>query len=307
MITFDKLMLVSTLDSIVILDPGKFSSRYEDDELVSLKMTMKQPFSLDIEINYDKGEVILEFTGKVLGERYPELISLNTIQECFRRINALGIFEIDMEKMMSAQVMKCDVTKDVPVTDISALNRFIRGHIKNYNAYSCRLLLNGNLIVEKNVTGRRYKRRITLYDKGKEMMKSDRQDFTVGNGLQDRFDGLCRFEMNLTSQQAIRDTLGITGATLMEVLRSERNPIEDFLNEVLQDDVEADAQDTWKTYCQKLVLRDCDYDMAKVEARLRYYKNGGIKRAKQPYIELLESLTGRTSTWTKQKVLDAVK
>lgn len=307
MITFDKLMLVSTLDSIVILDPGKFSSRYEDDELVSLKMTMKQPFSLDIEINYDKGEVILEFTGKVLGERYPELISLNTIQECFRRINALGIFEIDMEKMMSAQVMKCDVTKDVPVTDISALNRFIRGHIKNYNAYSCRLLLNGNLIVEKNVTGRRYKRRITLYDKGKEMMKGDRQDFTVGNGLQDRFDGLCRFEMNLTSQQAIRDTLGITGATLMEVLRSERNPIEDFLNEVLQDDVEADAQDTWKTYCQKLVLRDCDYDMAKVEARLRYYKNGGIKRAKQPYIELLESLTGRTSTWTKQKVLDAVK
>lgn len=307
MITFDKLMLVSTLDSIAIFEQDKFSSKYKDDELVSLRMTMRLPFYLDIEINYDKGEVKLEFTGKVLGERYPELISLNTIRECFKRINALGIFEIDIERMMGAQVMKCDVTKDVPIADIPALNSFIRGHIKNYNAYSCRLLLNGNLIVEKNVTGRRYKRRITLYDKGKEMMKSDRQDFTVSNGLEGKYDGLCRFEMNLTSQQAIRDTLGITGTTLMEVLRSERNPIEDFLNEVIQDDVEANTQDTWKTYCHKLVLRDCDYDMAKVEAKLRYYKHGGIKRAKQPYIELLESLPDKDSTWSKQKLLDIVK
>ena len=63
MITFDKLMLVSTLDSITVFDPGKFTSKYRDDELVSLKMTMKQPFHLDIEVNYEKGEVIIEFTG----------------------------------------------------------------------------------------------------------------------------------------------------------------------------------------------------------------------------------------------------
>ena len=46
MITFDKLMLVSTLDSIAIFEQDKFSSKYKDDELVSLRMTMRLPFYL---------------------------------------------------------------------------------------------------------------------------------------------------------------------------------------------------------------------------------------------------------------------
>ena len=50
---------------------------------------------------------------------------------------------------------------------------------------------------------------------------------------------------------------------------SGRNPIEDFLNDVIQEDTEANVQDTWKTYWQRLVLEDCGFDLAKVEAKLR--------------------------------------
>ncbi len=149
MISFDKLKLVSTLGSIVVFDSAYFDIKTRGGRTISIAMSMKQPFKLNIEINYDKGEVTIEFTGKVLGERYPELINLNTIQECFQSINALVFCEIDIEKMMYAQVVKCDVTKDIPIANIPSLNRFIRGHIKNYQSYVCKFERNGNLIIEK--------------------------------------------------------------------------------------------------------------------------------------------------------------
>lgn len=307
MIAFDKLKLVSTLDSIVIINPANFDMKIKGGRTVSMTMSMKQPFFLDIEINYEKGEVIIEFTGKVLGERYPELINLNTVQACFQNINNLGFCEIDIEKMMFAQVVKCDVTKDVRIVDIPSLNRYIRGHIKNYQYFKCDLKRNGNLIIEKNVTGRRYKRRITLYDKEAEMMRTAGQEFTARYGLDGKYDGMCRFEMNLNSQQAIRDALDITGTTLSEVLNTGRNPIEDFLDDVIQEDTEASVQDTWKTYWQTLVLEDCGFDLAKVEAKLREYKGGGIAKAMRPFRELMEALPAGTSTWTKDKLLDVVR
>ena len=299
--------MVGTPDMITIVDPAKFYTKSKKDEVVSMKMTMRRPFLLVIEINYAKGELIIEFTGKVLGERYPELISLNTIQECFSRINGIGCCIIDTDKIMNAQVMTCDVTKDVSISDITALNRFLRGHVRNYNSYTCRLLRNGNLIIEKNVTGRDYKRRITLYDKGAEMMRSSEQVFRRNNNLQGKYDGLCRFEMSLKSQQAIRDALDITGTTLSEVLRSGRNPIEDFLSDVIQEDTEANVQDTWKTYWQTLVLKDCGFDLARVEAKLREYKGGGISKAMQPFRELMDALPEGVSTWSKERLLDAVR
>lgn len=307
MITLDKIKLANSLDCMKKVDPANFYMKTKDDEVVSMKLTMKQPFALDIEINYEKEEVVIEFTGKVLGERYPELISLDTIQDCFERINALGYCYIDGEKMMKADVVKCDVTKDVPIPDTSSLNRYIRGHIRNYQAYVCRLNRNGNLIVEKNVTCRASKRRVTLYDKGEEMKRSSEQNFVLRYGLENRFDGICRIEMNLNSQQAIRDVLDVTGTSLSEVLRSTRNPIQDFLSDIIQDDTEPNVSDTWKTYWQILVLQDCAYDLAKVEAKLREYKGGGIAKAITPFRELMESLPAGTSTWSKIKLLDVVR
>ena len=131
-------------------------------------------------------------------------------------------------------------------------------------------------------------------------MKSTGQAFKAIYGLEGRYEGICRFEMNLNSQQAIRDTLAITGTTLEEVLRSGRNPIEDFLNDVIQEDTEANVQDTWKTYWQRLVLEDCGFDLAKVEAKLREYKGGGIAKARRPFRELMESLPTGSSAGQKR-------
>lgn len=307
MIAFDMLTLVSTPDCITYVDPAAFTTEYKEGATYRLKMTMKSPFYLHIEVNYQKGEMKMEFSGKVLGERYPELINLNTIKECFKRINDLGFIEIDADKMMSAQVMKCDVTKDVAVTDIPSLTRFIRGHIRNYHSYNCKPHKNGNTDIFKNVDGKDYQRWLTIYDKQKEMMRKAGQKFAESYGLEGKHDGLCRFEMKLTSQQAIRDALDITGTTLAEVLCSERNPIADFLDDVIQQDTTANTQDTWKTYWQTLVLEDCDYDIGKVEHKLREYKNGGISKALQPFRDIVEAKSTGSSKWTKARLLDLVR
>lgn len=271
-------------------------------------MIMKYPFCLRIELSYTKGEAKIEFSGKVLGKRYPELISRDTIRECFQRINDLGFCEIDIEKMMRAQVMMCHVTKDVPVRDVRSLNRFLRGHIRNYQSYSCKPhKRTGNLDIFKNVDGKDYQRWLTIYDKQKEMNGADGKRFSEANDLTGEFDSKCRFELKLLSQQAIRDALQITGTTLAEVLYSERNPIQDFLNGAIQEDTTANVQDTWKTYWQALVLEDCNYDLAQVEAKLRKYKGGGIAKAMKPFIELNAAHTDGFSEWSKAKILDAVK
>lgn len=71
-----------------------------------------------IKIDYTKKEVVIEFSGKILGDRYPELISINNIGQCFRNIEKLGFCKFDMDLIMKAEVVSCDVTKDIPCGDI---------------------------------------------------------------------------------------------------------------------------------------------------------------------------------------------
>ena len=73
---------------------------------------------------------------------------------------------------------------------------------------------------------------------------------------------------------------------------STQNPILDFLNEVLSnEDTKVDVSD-WRSYQMSLVLKDCDYDLQKVEAKMRqYYAKGNsfAKIMRRPYRELLSS------------------
>ena len=113
--------------------------------------------------------------------------------------------------------------------------------------------------------------------------------------------------MNLDTKQAIREALAITGTTLREVLQSSTNPIEEFLADAIQEDSSSSVQDTWKTYWQTLVLKDCDYDLEKVEAKLREYKDSGISRAMTPFRNIMETQPAGSTKWTKARVLAVVK
>ena len=308
MIKFDRLKLITSIDNIEILSDELFQNNYKGGNLYSARYQQKTPFNLSVEVNYEKREAIIEFSGKILGENYPQLISIDTISECFKRINDLGFCRIDPVMMMDAEVVSCDVTQDVIVEDFSDMIKFIKGNIGNYKAYSCKLPRTGSLTIEKNVVSIKNKKRLIIYDKEKEMNTKNNAEYVTENKLDGMFDDTCRFEMNLRSKEQIRQALKIKDTSLRSVLSSTANPIKDFLEEVMVDDPEnnASTQDTWKDYWHSLVLRDCDYDLEKVEAKIRQFKparNNSIPKMMKPFRYLLGNLNSDSTQLSKQEIL----
>ena len=293
MITFDKLKLVADITAVVNYDETQFE-KIEKGGSRTFKYYQETPYLLAIKIDYQEREVVVEFTGKVLGIDYPKLISLNTIQQCFQAINLMGFITLDIDVMMDADVVKCDVTKDIQFDDIPSLTTYVRNHTSSYQRYVCRKLRNSNLVVEKNVTTRKTKKRMTIYDKGKEMQKVENRRFVEAYGLQGVFDGVCRFELNLNSKEQIRQALGTSNTKLQAVLSTSANPIVDFLDDVIDDVVTTPVtMSSRKAYVTMLVLKDCDYDMEKVEAKMRQlYPSRGtnISAIMQPYRQMMEQM-----------------
>lgn len=298
MITFDKLKLVADITAVIEFDDSQFE-KTEKNGSYTYKYYQEVPYLLAIKIDCPEKEVVIEFTGKILGSDYPKLISMNTIRQCFQAINSIGIVTLDVEVMMDADVVKCDVTKDIHSDDVPKLTNYVRQHISNYQKYICRKLRNNNLVVEKNVVTRKMKKRMTIYDKGKEMQKVENQRFVEAYGLEGAFDGICRFELNLNSKEQIRNALGSSNTKLQSVLSSNANPITDFLDEVIGSIPEPTSMTDKKSYVTMLVLKDCDYDLEKVEAKMRqFYTSRGtnINVIMQPYRQMMEQMNSAAET-----------
>ncbi len=298
MITFDKLKIVADIHAINVCDETRFEFIEKDGVLSALKYYQEHPFLLMIKVDYECGEVVIEFCGKILGNDYPKLISKDTIKQCFQAIEALGFVEVDFAAMMEAEVVKCDVTKDIPVEDVTQVTDYIRSHIRNYQKFLCRKLKNGNVVVDKNVVSRKTKKRMTIYDKGKEMCRSANRPFVQKYGLEDAFSGMCRFELNLDSKEQIRKSLRIEDTKLITVLSADADPINDFLDEVVEPQDAVTMSDK-KSYMTMLVLRDCDFDLEKVEAKMRVFhrsKGTVISKVMEPYKAMMEQIGGQQGT-----------
>lgn len=309
MITFDKLMLVADMDAIRIIDDTVFEKHYKGDIMSSMRFYQEIPYLLSVKIDYEEREVVIEFTGKILKEEYPKLISKETIEQCFQNINALGFCEVDIDSMMNADVTKCDVTKDIQCDDVPRLTSFIKNHIRNYNSYSCKLARNNNLILEKNVTSRKYKKRMTVYDKGVEMSNAENKRFVSENNLEGAFDGICRFEVNLNCKKQIRDALHVNDTKLITVLSSTATPIADFVKASVQSSPSENYMNDRKTYMTMLVLKDCDYDLQKVEAKMRtLYKRGTkFSEVMTPYREMLDKLNDSNGEDILKELLEKLR
>lgn len=289
MLTFDKLKLVTQLENIKIFDEDAFEKIVKDGVITALKYHLPAP-SLYVEIDYLDNELVIEFSGKILGRCYKELISIHTIRECFENINSLGVCSLDVDAILSdAVVVKCDVTQDVYCDNVSELSSYIRNSITNYNQYIVKKTRNGNLIIEKNVTTRQHKKRLTIYDKSKEMNRQENKKFINQHNIPTgEFDNQCRFELNLNSVTQIKSALNIPDNRLMTVLCATCNPISEFLNDVVADTKTTPLTDK-QTYLTALVLRDCHYDLAEVEAKMRqlYSRGTNMSKVMKPYREAL--------------------
>jgi hypothetical protein len=301
-ITFDKLKLVADISAVREYDETRFEIIERNGVVAAMKFYQEAPFLLRIKLDFECREVVIEFSGKILGKDYPKLISVETIRQCFENINALGICNLDPATLMNAEIVKCDVTKDIPVADIPGVTNYIRSHVSSYLRFQCRKLRNGNLVIDRNVTSKKIKKRMTIYDKGNEMLRSQNSAFAGEYGLEGAFRGMCRFELNLDSKEQIRKLLHVADSKLMTVLSADANPILEFLDEVVQPGEGTTTMTDKKSYVTMLVLKDCDYDLEKVEAKMReLYRNKGtsISKIMEPYRKMLEQMGDKCSqkTW----------
>jgi len=269
------------------------------------KYKQTTPFLLLITIDYETNELVIEFSSKILGVKCVELINEDTIYECLCNVEPLIEFSDDVEFILDDfKVVRCDVTVDVDCSDTEKLENYVKANLTNYDKWKCEHYSNGFTL--KNIVSTRHnKLRITVYDKAKEMKLKRNKPFLdavekAGDGddvwsIEDYFKFKKRLELNINSAKQIKELLEIADNKLLSVLQSKANPMLTVFNRALKETpVNAPVIHTLKAYLYELVLKDCDYNLDKVEAKVRglISKNTSVTKAMKPYREYYHSLRG---------------
>ncbi|WP_302460398.1 hypothetical protein [Bacteroides clarus] len=296
MLRFDKIKIISQIDFISDINEKIFISNMKDNVLLYYKYKQKSPFVLIIIVNYEKKELVLEFTGKILLESYKELIHRDNLRQCLDSINKMGICTLDVDSIITHGIVaKCDVTKDVKVDNFPMIIRYCRQQLKNYRKWICRDYASG-IVIENTVKTPRHKKRLILYDKYKELQKSENDCFfdAVLNReeLLDSYRGIVRFELNINTMEQIRTLLSVADNSLNAVLTSEANPILTVIDEAIRERSSIRYCTNLRDYERVLFLKECCYDLMELEAKLRTLvsTNTSIKRVMRPYVELCEQM-----------------
>ena len=239
MITFDKLKIVTNIEDITNIDTTVFVTQTKDGEILYHKYRQESPFCLLIQADYNKQELVIEFTGKILKEDYPQLINRNNIVQCLEAINGMGICRIDTEAILAhGEVCKCDVTKDISSTQMQEIIAQMKQSLTNYDKWSCAKYQGNGLVIYKTVKTDRYKKRLSIYDKHKELTMACNREFlnTISNReeLLAYFQDRIRFELNIDTKAQIRLLLGVMDNRLHSVLSSNANPILTVFDEAIR-------------------------------------------------------------------------
>lgn len=288
MITFDKIKIITKLDYITITNDHVFEKREKNNkEIKTITLVFKQikPYSLYIEIIPEFNKVIIEFTGKILLEDYPKLISFNTIFQCFQNINNLGFCELQIDKIVyNSELVKVDLTKDIYLVLKTNIKKILISQLTNYNKYHIQKYLTG-YIIWKDVKTNKYKLRLSIYNKSEEMHIADNSDFlnSVDNSksMLNYFENKYRIEANLITKEQIRRYLNIMDNSLISALQSVENPLLKIFNTIFDTTLEnADSNsrtrslyeyDSLNQLKDGLILKACSNDLCKAEKLLNHY------------------------------------
>ena len=289
MLQFDRMKLICPLDVVENISERDFQTIVRDGLLTSYKYHQDTPFYLLIRKDFIHNESVIEFTGKILSDRYPELINRDNIRYCIEQINRLGICEIDTERLLhTAKVAKCDVTKDVTSIEIKEIISQTKQDLSNYDKWEVEKYPNG-ICLRNKVTTDRYKKRVCIYDKGKELTQQTNSSFLLSlhqsQTLLDYFQDKVRFELNIGTMVQVKRLLKIGDNSLIEVLNSTANPLLSVIDEALKKYTDSRQHTDFKDYVNSLILADNHNDLAELEAKIRALTPKGtvIKRKMQPY------------------------
>lgn len=281
MITFDKIKLITKIEYVTDININKFMITSNKGSIINCKYQQDKPYNLLVMINYRHNELALEFTGKILLDKYPSLINESNIKDCLSEINKLGICSLDVDAIIQdSEVVKCDVTKDVEFENIDRVLKSIRPNISNHNKWKDKPYRGKEGITLENVVKTpKYKKRLIIYDKSKELNLADNKEFlsacSNSEAILSYYKNKIRFELNINTMKQIRQLLNIPNNNLMSVLNSCSNPILSVIDEALVYSNFQEAPMTLRDYEHSLMIKECNYDMSAVEAKLRTLLSSG--------------------------------
>lgn len=297
----------TSLGYIKDLDGRVFTTGKIGDKTLYRKYKQGSPFLLLVMADYQRDRLELEFTGKILLDNYASLINMETAKDCLTRINGLGICRLDVGSVMAdCEVLRCDVTKDVECDRMGDIITYVRSHLSNYGKWTAKAYRKEGITIENVVKTPRHKKRLIIYDKGKESLSADNRGFLAAVSNKDktlsRLKGKIRFELNINTMRQIRELLDVPDNSLSAVLGSRANPILAVIDEAMEHDngqsrSRQGDMTTLREYEHFLFLKECGYDMGAVEAKVRALspKNASIKRKMEPYRKAYRELRMKTA------------
>ena len=253
------------------------------------------PFNVFIATNYIHQTLEIEFSSKILLERYPELISKYTIRQCLENLNKLGICTIDVDGILNnGWVIQADITKDVDLrlTDdvLYALNQNVSG----YKRFKWKHYDHKGITFTKDVVYG--KEELIIYNKYKELLSQSRKfidSLPNRNEVMDYFYGKTRFEIRLESAAQIKEQLGVN------------NSIKDFFN-AIDSAVREQFDRVFDVTAKPLDTSKCEgWDEWAAAHLLDYYKND-LKRIDQD-MRMDGVFSSRNGHRNKMKLFEAVK
>lgn len=301
MLRFDKIKIITNIKYINNIKKDYFINHYKCDNLIYCKYKQMIPYNLIIIIDYTKQSLILEFTSKILLENYTELINYKNIEKCLSNINNLEICNLDIKSIiLDSNILKCDITKDIQIKNFSQIIQYIKENIINYKKWIYKEYKNG-ISIENVVSTPRYKKRIIVYNKQKELEKSPCKQYVEllknKEEIIEYFRNKIRFELNINTVSQIKKYLQISENSLINVLSSTKNPLLDIISEAINtNSIKKSTSLTLHDYERSILLEKYNFDLQKVEVIIRKYisNNTSITRAMQPYKELYKRLKDKS-------------
>ena len=296
MIKLDKLKIVVNEKYITNINEDVFTTIIKNGQIVEYRYEQQYPYLLYIEKDLIEHELVIEFSGKILEDKYPMLINKDTIEICLENINKLAICHINVpEVLQNSVVVKADVSHDICCGSYQQLISTLKTSVKNHNKYLSRVI-HGTFVIEKNVVSKSRKVRMTIYDKAAEMQLKANQEYLDRLSNRDEvaeyFKDKVRFELNLNSMEQIRKHLNIHDTMLYNVLHAEANPIVKFIDKafVLEDPAPIDMK--LRDIERLALLESVDRDVTKLEMIVRKHSSpkSHISQLMQPYRNLLKTI-----------------
>jgi RNase P/RNase MRP subunit POP5 len=215
----------------------------------------------------------------------------------------MGICRLDTEAILAhGEVYKCDVTKDISSTQMQEIISQMKQSLTNYDKWTCAKYQGNGLVIYNTVKTDKCKKRLSIYDKHKELNKACNREFlnTISNRekLLAYYQDKIRFELNIDTKAQIRLLLGVMDNRLHSVLSSNANPILTVFDEAIKQDEVTAYHSELKEYMMALMIKECHNDLEEVEAKIRAMspKTASIRRKMQPFRDLHTKMQKNVAT-----------